>query len=932
MTTSRATRAARALGISSGIAAAGALLAAVVLHVAERRAEPAEKALVESLVEAGKTDPGVQPGLRSELDRQRDAAIARRKALDAAAVVLLAAGVVLAAWLKYRTVGRGPRVKAPAAASRLARLATAGAPAAEARAATGPRDGEKCGIACDEAVDLSIVDAIVAEEGREPNAAIPILQALEARYRYLPAAALRRVCEITRIAPGQLSGVATFYAQFRDRPAGEHILKVCEGTACHVAGAADVRGEVRRVLGIPEDQDTDAARKFTVERVACIGSCSLAPVLAIDEVVHGHVSALGAGALIRSFLEATNGARRRPGRPRCAGDPPGPARSRPVEFRVSLGSCAIASGAEAVLERIEAEVGSAGGRALVKRVGCNGLCHREPLVEVLEDGERRAFYGNVGPADARKIVRRHLKARGLLRTLRQGVTDARLRALDDSAWNPLAERELDAAPYLGKQVRIVLENCGEIDPLSLEEYRRRGGYRALEDCLRRRRPEGVVAEVQAAGLRGRGGAGFPTGRKWDIARRAQAPKKYVIANGDEGDPGAFMDRAVLESDPHRVIEGLAIAAYAVGADEGFAYVRREYPLAVSHVRAAIRAAEEAGLLGDGVLGTGFRLKLRVREGAGAFVCGEETALIQSIEGFRGMPRLRPPFPAQAGLWGKPTVINNVETLACLPWIFRHGAAAFAALGTARSKGTKVFSLAGKVCRGGLIEVPMGITIREIVEEIGGGVRDGRPLKAILLGGPSGGCLPARLADTRIDYEELTSWGAIMGSGGLVVLDDRDCAVEISRYFLHFTQNESCGKCTFCRIGTKRMLEILERICAGDGKEGDIEALAELADRVKRGSLCGLGQTAPNPVLTTLKYFREEYEAHVRERRCPAGQCKALIRYRVTPACTGCTLCAQACPAGAIEPRPYERHEVDDDRCTRCGMCVTACPEDSIEVR
>ncbi|MBI4602791.1 MAG: NAD(P)H-dependent oxidoreductase subunit E [Planctomycetes bacterium] len=947
MTTSRATRAARTaraarvLGISSGIAAAGALVTAAALYVAERRAEPTETALVESLTEEGKADPGVQPRLRSELDRQRDAAIARRKALDAAAVVMLAAGAVFAAWLKYRTAGRGPRVVAPAAASKLTRLATAGAPEAkaeaegEARAAPSSPDAARPGKNGGAEIDLSIVDAVVAEEGREPDAAIPILQALQARYRYLPQAALRRVCELTRIAPSQLTGVATFYAQFRDRPAGEHILKVCEGTACHVAGAADVRGEVRRVLGIPEDQDTDAARRFTVERVACIGSCSLAPVVTIDDAIYGHVSALGAGGLIRSFLEAaeaTNGSRGRQGRPHGSRKARGPAGSRAVEIRVSLGSCAVASGAEAILERIEAEVGSAGGRALIKRVGCNGLCHREPLVEVLEGGERRALYGNVGPADARKIVRRHLRPRGLLRRLRLGLNDARLRAFDDSAWAPLAEREVDAAPYLGKQVRIVLENCGTIDPHSLEEYRRRGGYGALEDCLRRRRPEDVVAEVQAAGLRGRGGAGYPTGAKWDVARRAPGPKKYVIANGDEGDPGAFMDRAVLESDPHRVVEGLAIAAYAVGADEGFLYVRREYPIAVRHVRSAIRAAEEAGLLGEGVLGTPFRLKLHVREGAGAFVCGEETALIQSIEGFRGMPRLRPPFPAQEGLWGKPTVINNVETLACLPWILRRGAAAFAALGTAKSKGTKVFSLAGKVRRGGLIEVPMGITIREIVEDIGGGVRDGRPLKAVLIGGPSGGCLPARLDDTRVDYEELTSWGAIMGSGGLVVLDDRDCAVEISRYFLRFTQSESCGKCVFCRVGTKRMLEILERLCAGQGREGDIETLEELAGRVRRGSLCGLGQTAPNPVLTTLRYFRDEYEAHLRERRCPAGQCKALIHYRVTPTCTGCTLCAQACPAGAIEPRPYERHEVSDDLCTRCGMCVTACPEGAIEVR
>jgi NADH-quinone oxidoreductase subunit F len=454
---------------------------------------------------------------------------------------------------------------------------------------------------------------------------------------------------------------------------------------------------------------------------------------------------------------------------------------------------------------------------------------------------------------------------------------------------------------------------------------------ALEECLKRLSPADVIEKVRAAGLRGRGGAGFPTAVKWDIARKTPAELKYVICNGDEGDPGAFMDRAVLEADPFRVIEGLLIAAYAIGASEGFVYVRREYPIAVRHIRAAIATAMERGFLGENILGAPFSFRLQVREGAGAFVCGEETALIQSIEGKRGMPRPRPPYPAQSGLWGKPTLINNVETLACLPWIFRRGPEAFAALGTETSKGTKVFSLAGKIRRGGLIEVPMGITIREIVEEIGGGIKDGRKFKAILAGGPSGGCIPESLADTHIDFEELASTGSIMGSGGLVVLDERDCAVEIARYFLHFTQNESCGKCTYCRIGSKRMLEILERICAGKGKEGDLETLDELSVRIKKGSLCGLGQTAPNPVLTTLRYFREEYEAHIRERRCPAGACKPLIHYRVLDSCTGCTLCAQACPAAAIQVRPYRKHEVADDLCTRCGMCVTACPENAIEV-
>ena len=488
-----------------------------------------------------------------------------------------------------------------------------------------------------------------------------------------------------------------------------------------------------------------------------------------------------------------------------------------------------------------------------------------------------------------------------------------------------------AGSYLNKQRRIVLENCGEIDPLRIEDYLARGGYRALENCLRESTPEQVISAISESGLRGRGGGGFPTGRKLMLCRAEPGDVKYVICNGDEGDPGAFMDRLVLESDPHRVLEGLAIHAFAIGAAEGYLYIRAEYPQAVHHVKAAIRQAEEHGILGPDMFGTGHSLNLEVREGAGAFVCGEETALIQSLEGKRGMPRLRPPYPSESGFRGKPTVINNVETLSCVPWILRHGPKEFAALGTATSKGTKVFALAGKINRGGLIEVSMGMTIREIVEDIGGGIKDGRKFKAVQLGGPSGGCIPAELADTPIDYDALAQTGAIMGSGGLVVLDDRDCMVDIARFFLRFTQQESCGKCTFCRIGTKRMLEILDRLCEGKGRADDIEKLEDLATYVSRSSLCGLGQTAPNPVLTTLRYFREEYEQHLHEHRCAAGRCPALIHYRINENCIGCTLCAQACPVDAIAYRPYERHEVDDTLCTRCDMCRQVCQDDAVEV-
>jgi NADH-quinone oxidoreductase subunit F len=440
----------------------------------------------------------------------------------------------------------------------------------------------------------------------------------------------------------------------------------------------------------------------------------------------------------------------------------------------------------------------------------------------------------------------------------------------------------------------------------------------------------LIALIEKSGLRGRGGAGFPTAAKWKLARQQASPVKYVICNGDEGDPGAFMDRMLLESFPYRIIEGLAIAAVAIGAHEGFFYIRHEYPLAVKRMRAAIKICQKRGWLGERLLGADYPFKVAIKEGAGAFVCGEETALIASIQGERGMPSLRPPFPAQEGLWGKPTIINNVETLAMVPWILRQGAEAFAAHGVGASKGTKVFALAGNVQRGGLIEIPMGTTIREIVEHIGGGVRPGRKLKAVQIGGPSGGCVPARLADTPVDFESLREVGAIMGSGGLVVLDDTACMVDIARYFLQFTQDQSCGKCTFCRVGTRRMLDLLDRLCAGKGQRNDIAELERLAKQVTAGSLCGLGKTAPNPVLTTLRYFRDEYEAHL-QGRCPAGKCTALIKYRIKDNCTGCTICAQHCPVDAIPFAAYQRHAIDLDKCTRCDSCKQVCPAGAVEV-
>jgi NADH-quinone oxidoreductase subunit F len=549
--------------------------------------------------------------------------------------------------------------------------------------------------------------------------------------------------------------------------------------------------------------------------------------------------------------------------------------------------------------------------------GCIGMCHREPLVELIARDGTKTFYGGINLAAAKKILSEHV-AQG--KPVEKYVIDVTSEGSEEHA-------------FFAKQRRIVLENCGVIDPERIEEYEAKGGYGALRKALSGMTPEKVIEEITASGLRGRGGAGFSTGLKWGFARKAQGDEKYVVCNADEGDPGAFMDRSVLESDPHRVLEGMIIASVAIGATHGYIYCRAEYPLAVKRLNLAIEQARKKGYLGEKILGSAHAFDIIVKEGAGAFVCGEETALIASIEGSRGMPRIRPPFPAQSGLWGKPTNINNVETFANVPWIIQHGAAAFAAMGTEKSKGSKVFALAGDIKRGGLVEVPMGIPLREVIEEIGGGTASGKPVKAVQLGGPSGGCIPRELFDTVVDYDAVNATGAIMGSGGMVVMDESACMVDIARFFLDFTQKESCGKCTFCRIGTRRMLETLTRITEGEGRDGDIELLEELCGRIKDSSLCGLGQTAPNPVLTTIRYFRDEYEAHIREGRCPAGKCRALIRYSiVAEKCIGCGACIKACPVAAITGERKKPHVLSQATCTRCGACFQVCPVDAVEVK
>ena len=574
---------------------------------------------------------------------------------------------------------------------------------------------------------------------------------------------------------------------------------------------------------------------------------------------------------------------------------------------VGQGSCGIAAGAEKVR------------KALLKQnlneteltiAGCIGMCYLEPIVDIYDDNGEVKRLVKVNESDAEKIA--------------EYVNTG-----DETAIKDLLVSDEDKQ-FLEKQTRIALRRCGIINPEELDDFVKADGYSALKKAVCEMSPEDVIETIKVSGLAGRGGAGFPTWFKWNAARQSEGDEKYLICNADEGDPGAFMDRAVIESDPHNLIEGMLIGAYAIGAKHAVVYVRAEYPLAIKRLQRAIKQATEAGYLGDNIFGTDFSCDMTIKAGAGAFVCGEETALIESLEGHRGMPRLKPPFPAQSGFWRKPSNINNVETFANVGWIILNGGEAFSAMGTEGSKGTKVFAVTGKVKRSGLVEIPMGKTLRDVIFDIGGGMKGDKPFKAVQMGGPSGGCIPADLIDTVIDYKALGATGAIMGSGGMVVMDESTCMVGMAKFFLDFTAKESCGKCIHCRIGTTRMLEILTRITKGEGKPGDIELLEELCYGIKDGALCGLGQTAPNPVLTTIKYFRDEYEAHINDKKCPSGECSDLVEYYIVEdKCKGCTLCARNCPVDAITGEVKKPHFIDTDKCIKCGKCYSSCRFDAI---
>lgn len=592
-----------------------------------------------------------------------------------------------------------------------------------------------------------------------------------------------------------------------------------------------------------------------------------------------------------------------------------------MQLLVCGGTGCRASESDVLVDTLKEELKKNGldKEAQVVTTGCFGFCEKGPIVKIIPDN---SFYTNVKPSDAEEIVKEHiLKGRRVTRLLYE---------------DPITQKHIADSKHMGfyrKQIRIALRNCGFIDPENIDEYIARDGYAALGNIFATMNPEQAIEVIKKSGLRGRGGGGFPTGLKWEIASKNKADQKYVVCNADEGDPGAFMDRSILEGDPHSIIEAMAICGYCIGASKGLVYIRAEYPLAIKRLQTAIAQAREYGLLGDNIMGTDFSFDIELRYGAGAFVCGEETALIHSMEGLRGEPTVKPPFPAESGYLGKPTNVNNVETLANVPVIFLKGAEWFTSIGSERSKGTKVFALAGKINNVGLIEVPMGITLREIIFEIGGGIKDGKKFKAVQTGGPSGGCLTEKHLDTPIDYDNLLAAGSMMGSGGMIVMDEDDCMVSIAKFYLEFTVEESCGKCAPCRVGNKRLHETLEKICDGKGTDEDLEYLDNLSRVIKDTALCGLGQTSPNPVLSTLEHFRSEYVAHVRERRCPAGRCKALKLYSIDPEkCTGCTACTRSCPVDAIVGEKRQPHYIDVDKCIRCGACYDKCKFLAINVQ
>ena len=768
----------------------------------------------------------------------------------------------------------------------------------------------------DKNIDIQpVIEDIIARTGHEQKDIIALLHAVEDEFNYLPEDALKCLCRLTGISPSKVMGVATFYSQFRFKPAGKHMIKVCTGTACHVKGALSLFEGFRNHLDIPEGEDTDSDMLFTVEKVACLGCCMIAPAVQIGELTYGPVKRSTIPLILIDYLNSIGMGK--------SGKSSQEPESIKGTLMICLCSSCMAVCADEVYNAVLEEIESFDLPIKVKTVGCSGVSFQCPLVEIEMDDGRSFRYGLVKPSDVPFILGKHFRPKKILPRINKAVYNLldKFYSLNEESAVPTRYitdvRDDRTGDYLCCQRQLATERSGRMSPLDIDEYIENRGFHAFEIC-KSLKPDEIISTIEKSGLRGRGGAGYETARKWRIVSGFSDSQSYIICNGDEGDPGAFMDRMLLESFPFRVIEGMAIAALACGINKGFIFLRSEYPLAISRVRKALEICRKRG----------YEFNLDIVISAGAFVCGEETALIRSIEGHRGEPKARPPYPSENGLWGKPTLVNNVETFTLVPWIILNGGDAFSGLGTEKSHGTKTFALAGKINNGGLIEVEMGTSLKEIIFRIGDGIEGNKSLKAVQVGGPSGGCLPASLIETPVDYENLKELGTIMGSGGLIVLDEEDCMVDVARYFMSFTQDEACGKCTFGRVGTKRMLEIMDKLVEGLAKPEDLEMLEYLADQIKKSSLCGLCRSAPNPVVSALKYFRTEFDDHVMG-RCTAKKCIALIEYHITDDCIGCTKCAQRCPVDAIESMAYEKHIIDIELCVKCDSCRQICPSSAI---
>jgi NADH:ubiquinone oxidoreductase subunit F (NADH-binding)/NADH:ubiquinone oxidoreductase subunit E/Pyruvate/2-oxoacid:ferredoxin oxidoreductase delta subunit len=789
----------------------------------------------------------------------------------------------------------------------------------------------------------NVIAEVLRRHPRDRSRLIMLMQDLQAELNYLPPAAVDAISEWLEVPRSQVYSAAMFYKAFSLEPRGKHQVDVCLGTACHVRGAGRLVTQFAEELSVAPGQTT-SDREFTLNTVHCVGACALGPVVVLDGKYHGGMTPVKLRKALDRCREGAEGCDGRgPGHETTAVVAPSGAtlerlaspaeleqlrarlrderRTQQTVVSICAGSGCRALGAAELIAAFEEAVGVAGlqEQVRIQQNGCHGFCERGLICVIRPQG---IFYQRVRPRDVPAIVER---------TLQGGEVIERLLYEDPRTGQKIVHEQ--DIPFYRRQHRLLMSQNALIDPLDIRDAIAAGGYAALAKALGEMEPDAVIDEVRRAGLRGRGGGGFHAARKWAAARKAPGDLKYILCNGDEGDPGAFMDCSLLEGNPHAVIEGMIIGAWAVAGRDaqprGYVYVRNEYPVAVAHLQVALGQARAAGLLGENILGSGFDYDIEISRGGGSFVCGESTALMASIEGKIGEPRAKYVHTASSGLWGKPTVLNNVESWANVPLIVRDGSERWASVGTEGSKGTKIFSLVGKVQNTGLVEVPMGMTLREIVEEVGGGIRDGKAFKAVQTGGPSGGCVPASLLDLPVDFDALTRVGSMMGSGGMIVMDEDTCMVDVARYFTEFLAEESCGKCAACRNGLFQLLGILERICAGEGKPEDIPAMERLFEVLDDGSLCGLGKSAANPVRSTLQYFRAEYEAHILDRRCPAGVCRSLITYRITEECTGCTLCLDICPHGAITGKKKELHVIDTTLCNRCGLCLATCTFDAI---